>query len=397
MAGPKASKEAAKWLRSGQAPVERVADVARSLALLSGEVALSPELLEPPLGADLELALVAEANRADAVELLLLLRDHGHSKSAAKQARKALFGAKQRGLNVPEQLAPRAAVSLARTPEPLPCYCSSFDSTGGQIIVLGGWSPEDGPTAMIAFMSDRSGLETASWFPGMSRTRQRQVLDDLAQRFTGLTVEVGARFAVGRIRWALDVADRLGRGVEGDVAVLRRLVDGVVPIAEIELNLDAADEARIEERIEGSADLAQQACFRRWLPLGERPASRLLNALDKEPWLRDAAIEGDELQSRIIELRLRILLDAIDADERQRMAVRLELTGWLLARHGQREQALTAISVARAVRSPERALADLPFVAQGLEGSMPVDELLRYVDEVRSREAAARADAPPSG
>jgi hypothetical protein len=288
-------------------------------------------------------------------------------------------------------------VSLARTPEPLPCYCSSFDSTGGQIIVLGGWSPEDGPTAMIAFMSDRSGLETASWFPGMSRTRQRQVLDDLAQRFTGLTVEVGARVAVGRIRWALDVADRLGRGVEGDVAVLRRLVDGVVPIAEIELNLDAADEARIEERIEGSADLAQQACFRRWLPLGERPASRLLNALDKEPWLRDAAIEGDELQSRIIELRLRILLDAIDADERQRMAVRLELTGWLLARHGQREQALTAISVARAVRSPERALADLPFVAQGLEGSMPVDELLRYVDEVRSREAAARADAPPSG
>ncbi len=396
MAGVKGVSQAVKWLQSGQAPVERVSDVARALALLSGEVPLSPELLEPPLGQDLELGLVAEAARVDAIDMLLLLRDHGRSKACLKQARKALFGAKQRGLDVPEQLAPRGAVSLARTPEPLPCYCSSFDSIGGQLIVLGGWSPEDGPNAMIAFMSDRSGLETASWFPGMSRTRQRQVLDDLANRFTGLTVEVGARFAVGRIRWALDVADELGRTIEGDVAVLRRLVEDVVPIAEIELNLDAADEARIEERIEASGALADEACFRRWLPLGERPTSRLLHALDKESWLRDTDVAGDELHSRLSALRSDVLLATIDAAERQRMAVRLELTGWLLARNGRRESALMAISVARAVRSLDRPLASLPFVTHGLEGSVPLDELLRYVGEVRTRDAAADAEPPPS-
>ena len=377
MAAAKRINEAATWLRSGQAPVERVADVARALALLSGELDLTPDLLEPALGEDLELALAAQAADTDAIDLLLLLRDHGGSKAGAKLARKALFGARQRGLQVPEKLVARSAVSLARKPDPLPCYCSSFDSTGGQIIVLGGWSPEDGPNAMIAFLSDRTGLETASWFPGMSRTRQRQVLDDLAQRFTGLTVEVGARFAVGRIRWALDVADKLGRSIEGDVAVLRRLVEDVVPIAEIELNLDPSDEARVDER---------------WLRLGDRPASRLLNGLDKEPWLRDPAVVDDDLNDKLVALRTRLLLDTIDDAERLRMAVRLELTGWLLARGGQRETALTAISLARAVRTSEQPLAELPFFAHSLEIAVPVEELLRYVAEVREREEAAASN-----
>ncbi len=392
MAAAKRINEAATWLRSGQAPVERVADVARALALLSGELDLTPDLLEPALGEDLELALAAQAADTDAIDLLLLLRDHGGSKAGAKLARKALFGARQRGLQVPEKLVARSAVSLARKPDPLPCYCSSFDSTGGQIIVLGGWSPEDGPNAMIAFLSDRTGLETASWFPGMSRTRQRQVLDDLAQRFTGLTVEVGARFAVGRIRWALDVADKLGRSIEGDVAVLRRLVEDVVPIAEIELNLDPSDEARVDERIAASAAMADVSCFQRWLPLGERPASRLLNGLDKEPWLRDPAVVDDDLNDKLVALRTRLLLDTIDDAERLRMAVRLELTGWLLARGGQRETALTAISLARAVRTSEQPLAELPFFAHSLEIAVPVEELLRYVAEVREREEAAASN-----
>ena len=385
MAKSKGTAQAQQWLRSGQAPVERVGDVARALALLSGEVPLTPAVIATPLAEDIEHALLCEATDRDAIDLLLLLRDHGHAKGCAKQAKKALFRARQRGIQVPDELAPKAAVSLARKPEPLPCYCSSFDSTGGQIIVLGGWSPEDGPNAMVAFLSDRSGLETATWFPGMSRTRQRQVIDDLSSRFTGITVGVGPEFAAGRIRWALDVADRLGRPVEGDVAVLRRLIDAVPPIADIELNLDPADEARVEERIAASATLAEEACFRRWLPVGDRPMARLYDEIERSPWISDPEVTGQDLRERLEALRADGLLAGIDAAERQRMAIRLELTGWLLARHGKRELALIAISTARAVRDPERELAMLPFVVRDLANWVATDALESHVDGLRAR------------
>lgn len=387
MAKSQDAGQALEWLRTGQAPVDRVADVARALAVLSGEIPLTAEMLAEPLGEDIELALVREGTDRDAMDVLLLLRDHARSKVSAKLARKALFRARQRGLDVPDEFSPRAAVSLARKPEPLPCYCSSFDSTGGQIIVLGGWAPADGPNAMVAFLSDRNGVETATWFPGMSRTRQRQVLDDLANRFTGITVEVGADFAAGRICWALAVADRLGRTIEGDVAVLRRLVEKVAPIAELELNLDPADEARVEERIAASGSLADEPCFRRWLPVGDRPMSRLLDAVDRAPWLHQTELVDDQLVQHLEQLRADELLAGIDANERHRVAGRLELTGWLLARHGKREAALIAISTARGFRDPERALATLPFVTRDLANFAPTDALLTHVEQARARMA----------
>ena len=386
MAKSQGFADAVQWLRSGQAPVERVGDVARALALLSGEVPLTPAVMATPLAEDIEYALLSEAIDRDAIDLLLLLRDHGHAKGCAKQAKKSLFRARQRGIHVPERLAPKAAVSLARKPEPLPCFCSSFDSSGGQIIVLGGWSAEDGPNAMVAFLSDRSGLENATWFPGMSRTRQKQVLDDLSSRFTGITVGVGAEFAAGRIRWALDVADRLGRAVDGDVAVLRRLVEAVPPIADIELNLDPADEARIEARIAAGASLAEEPCFRRWLPVGDRPIARLYDEIERAPWGADAAVTGQELRDRLEALRSEVLLAGIDAAERQRMAIRLELTGWLLARHGKREAALIAISTARAVRDAERTLGSLPFVIRDLANWMASEAMERHVEQLRARD-----------
>ena len=376
------TKQAVQWLETGKAPVERLGDVARALALLSGEVDLDAAMFADPFGADIELAMLIVAESKQMYALVKLIRDHGASKAAAKHAKKLIFRARQRGLEIDEPVLAREAVSLAQRPEPLPSYCTSFDSTGMQVLLHGGWSRDDGAYCIVGFVSDRSGLESTSFFAGMSKTRQREVLDGLQQRFNGLAVAVEPEFSAGRLRWALDVSDGLGRRVKGDVGAARRLLGEVDPIAEIELNIDVADEAEVESRIESGAVLIEEPCYRGWLPLGDRPMDDILRRVD-EAVVSDEALTGDSLAVALGDIKATFVDERIDSQERDRMANRMELTAWLLARDGRREAALRSVSTARALRDADRTLMELPFVQASIDVLAPTELLVRWVDQRR--------------
>jgi hypothetical protein len=376
------TRQAVQWLETGKAPVDRIGAVARALALLSGEVPLDPVVFSDPFGADIELAMLTVAETKEMYALVKLIRDHAASKVAAKQAKKLIFRARQRGLQIEEGAVVREAVSLAQRPEPLPSYCTSFDSTGMQVLLHGGWSRTDGAFCIVGFVSDRFGLQSTSFFAGMSKTRQREVLAGLQQRFHGLAVVVEPEFSAGRMRWALDVSDELGRRVKGDVRAARRLLEEVEPIAEIELNIDLADEAEVETRIESGALLVEEPCYRGWLPLGERPMDDILRRVD-EAVVSDEALTGDTLEVALGDIKATFVAERIDAKERDRMANRMELTAWLLARDGRREAALRSVSTARALRDTDRALMELPFVRASIDVLAPTELLVRWVGQRR--------------
>ncbi len=372
----RAAAEARSWLQNGQAPVDRVGDVSRALVLLSGEVEPVAAMLEPPLALDVETALVQEADERGMVALLVLLGDHAGDRSVRKLARKALFRARQRGVDIVERGPGRAPVRLAPAADPLPSWCSSYDDRGGQVIVLGAWTAADGPCCAVALMSDTLGLKVATWVPGISRTRLRHLIDGFKQDRGGLFVEVPPEFAAGRVRWAIDRADADRRPVEGEVAIFRRVLAGVAPIDDFEAALDPEDEARVAERIDCGAQLCDQPAFEGWLsgagaywrPLYEQVQVEAVALTE----LDDAALDA-----RLIELRTNFVSAAFDEANRRRYAERLELTAWLLARDGQREAALCAISSARGLRDPQVAAGELPFIAGLAARVRPLEELRR--------------------
>ncbi len=367
---------ALQWLKTGQAPAQRVGEVARALALLSGEVAITPSAFKTPLGPDVEMALLIEADERGRFDIVQLLSSHATSKACAKHAKKLLFRAKQRGVSVPEpKLATRAPVNLATVPEPLPSYASSFDGTGGQLLLLGGWAQTEGPFCLMAMVSDTEGLVSAWYLSDTSRTQQREMLDRLKHQFPGFTVQVPEGFAAGRIRWGLEKRDATGQGFEGDQAEVRRVLAEVEPVPAVDVELDPEDEARIEERIAAAGSLLSDQSFSTWLPA----TSQLYATLEaKLTPLR--ALGHDEAALRDeVELVLHAAVETwLDQPARERLADRLEMTSWLLVIDGRREPALLAVSTARGLRDPTRAAHTLGFVQAALNRTLALPKLVSF-------------------
>lgn len=327
------------WLQSGKAPSARAPEVARAIGLLTGQLPCTAATLQG-LGSDVEGALLAEAEAQAAVAVARLVADHAADKQVAKQAKKVLFKWKQQGVTVPERGQDRNPVSLGVRPEPLPSYASSIDGGGGQLIFLGGWSAADGPWCLMGMLTDRDGLLSGYRMVHVSRTQQREMLDRLRRQIEGFVVEVPADFAAGRLRWALDVRQQSSALFEGDVAQVRAALEGVEPVPEVELALDATQEAALPALLANSAALAREPCFKGWLRLP--PAQQ--SAFDAAR----AAARGDAAATQ--ETRDRLYSEWLDASELQRLAARLDINAWLLHCTGRGEAALQAIAVAHALR-----------------------------------------------
>lgn len=367
---------ALQWLKTGQAPSQRVGEVARALALLSGEVAITPSVFKTPFGADVEMALLMEAEERGRFDLVQLLSCHATSKSCVKHAKKLLFRAKQRGVTVPEpKIATRTPVNLAAVPEPLPSYASSFDGTGGQLLLLGGWAQTEGPYCLMAMVSDTEGLVSAWYLSDTSRTQQREMLDRLKHQFPGFTVQVPDGFAAGRIRWGLDRRDATGQGFEGDQAEVRRVLAHVEPVPAVDVELDPEDEARIEERIAAAGSLLSDQSFSTWLPVTNQLYATLEEKLKP---LRDLGQDEDALRDEV-ELVLHAAVETwLEQPARERLANRLEMTSWLLVIDGRRDPALLAVSTARGLRDPTRPAHTLGFVRAALNRTLPMSRLMSF-------------------
>ncbi len=352
-----ATQQALQWLKSGQAPAQRAQEVARSLALL--QVSLAPAAFKQGVGPDVELALLLLAESSGRLDLVAALSQHAAHKATAKHAKKLLFRAKQRGLEVPDAKSGARPVSFAVVPDPLPSFASSYDSAGNQVVILGGWTAAEGQSSVLAIVSDRSGLLSGLSICPTSRTQQREMIDRLSTQVPGFTVPVPQAFAAGRIRWGLDLLDSKGGSFEGDQADVRRAVALAEPVLaqDVAVDLDPEDEARLQDHVAAASQLAADAAFSTWL----NARSSLVTALAAHADAVKAA-EPDARQA-LADERWSLGVDGwLAQEERLQLAERLDVSAWMLATMGRRQQAVQATATARALRDATLPLSAIAFV-----------------------------------
>ncbi len=357
MPDSKPTQTARGWLQTGQAPKDRVTEVARASALLSGQIPPIPAALQPALQPDVEMALLVEADTRGLLGLVDLLAEHAVAKPVTKHARKLLFRAKQRGIAVPERVQTRAPVSLAARPEPLPSYASTFDADGNQLLMLGGWATAEGSWCLAGFVHDTDGLHSVYFMPHLSRTAHREIVDKMRGSFHGEVVEVPEAFAASRLRWGTDRRDARQVGWEGDQADARRILADVEPLGEIEFNLHAEDEALLTAHLQANdvlcpvtADLLDARALRK--------ACTTALADPIKATRDDAAQEGALIEA----------LDAwvnawFDTDRRATYAGRLEIEAWLRHQMNQRDEMLRSLAVARLMRDLSQPVLAAPVFA----------------------------------
>ncbi len=335
---------AQSWLASGKAPPHRAAEVARALALQGHQIPLNAATFRD-LGADIEAALLHDASERNDVDLAGGLAEFATDKTLAKQAKKLLFKLKQKGVHVPERPQNRAPVDLSARPAPLPSLASSIDAAGGQLLFLGGWHPTDGPWCVMAMITDRDGLLSGYYVAGTSRTQQKELIAKLRHQINGFTVEVPSDFVAGRLRWALDLRDKHDKIFEGDVAEVRRILDGVEPLEEVEFALDPEDEAQLGQHLEASATLSAEGCFHGWFDPGKPELDKLQSAI------ADLAGSHAERYAKALQLRTDVWDRWLGRQEIPRLAGRMELNSWLLHCVQKPTAALQALACARALRT----------------------------------------------
>ena len=372
MPDSKPTQTARGWLQTGQAPKDRVTEVARASALLSGQIPAIPAALAPALQSDVEMALLVEADTRGLLGLVDLLAEHAANKSVTKHARKLLFRAKQRGIAVPDRVQTRAPVSLAAKPEPLPSYASTFDADGNQLLMMGGWAAAEGSWCLAGFVHDTDGLHSVYFMPHLSRTAHREIVDKMRGSFHGEVIDVPEAFAASRLRWGTDRRDARQIGWEGDQADARRILADVEPLGEIEFNLDAADEALLTAHLESTvatcpvtADLLDARALR-------KAATAALTAEIR------AARDNAEAQA-VLTAKLEGWLEGwFDADRRSNYAGRLEIEAWLRHQMSQREEMLRALAVARLMRDAQRPLLATPVFAHTVRAQLRPEVLASW-------------------
>ena len=381
------TKTASEWLTSGLVPEDRVDELVAASVLLAQGIALDARLAdvgEQAFGADVEMAMVAAADEIGDVDLLMHIRDNGQHKSCAKQAKKVLYRAKQRGVAVPEQEQTREAVSLSRSPEPLGSWCSSFDRGGGQVVMWGGWSEDHGSWALLAVINDQRGLESVGWLPQLSRNRYRSVIDDLRERRSGELIEVSAAVAIDRVRWALQTAETQQGRIDGDKARVRRMLEETDASGQ-SVDAIASDEAAVTAT--SCEALLDDGFLEAWLMTLDGHLDLVESALKASVTSGELTVEGDAVQQAAVTT----LVNSFDADSRGRLAGQLGVNALLIREAGRGEVAACAAAVANALAQEELSEAAKTFFAAVIDRLTPVDDLLRTLSE--GDDAAADASA----
>ncbi len=332
------------WLRSGQAPAARAPEVARALLIRDGQAPASLVAGRMGFGADIEMALLLDAEQAANVTLVGLLALHAREKAVAKHAKKVLFKFKQKGLSVPDKQQVRPPVDLASRPDPLPSYLTGVSETGLQFCVLGGWRAGEGPWCVLAMLSERTGLMSSYYIGHASRTQQRELLGRLDAWMSGGIFEVPAELAAGRARYGLDLLDaRLGL-CEGDLADTRRVLADTEPVAEVGFDTDPEDEARYTEYLLASRSLLQEPVFKQYFQLSEARAAQARAAVALVP------ADADYRDVQLLQACQPVWAAHIEELGGAALAQRFEFNAWLLAHQGRPAAALQALACGKALR-----------------------------------------------
>ena len=329
------------WLASGQAPAHRASEVARAMLLRDGQLPLGSASLRIGFGADIELALLLDAEVGSRADLVAFLADHANDKAVAKHAKKILFRFKQKGIEVPERAKGRAPVDLTSRPDPLPSFLTPLTEAGAQFCVLGGSQQLDNPCCIFAYLDDVNGLISCYALPVFSRTQQRELLARL-RGTVGEVFEVPEALVSGRLRYGLDVLDARAGMCDGDLAEVRLHLAAAEAVSEVGFDIDPEDEERFATYLLESTSLAANRAFSGYFRVDPAQLDHRIQRISTE--------NPQEFAAAVLSCKQDLLHQHIESLGALSIANRLEFNAWLLANSGNRVAALQALACARALR-----------------------------------------------
>ena len=341
-------------------------DAARAARLALGLGKAKPEelLTLPPA---LALALLRAATTAARADVLTATVAHPN-KDVAKEAKRALYALKMRGVAVPEH--PRAPTPPPMTaPEPpVPCFASTVDGHGERAVWIGRSVPGKGIEVGQAVISDEKGLIELH-VALLGRKEYRQFAKDIVERGRSMGVsEIGREQAKGLVAVARRLNDLATRPPPaGADAWLGRLGPAQPPQDPAGRFPPLPDE---EERaaVDASGRLHELPLVRGWLA-DEDALRSLAGKLDEiavSSLYLDERQRANAASSAIAEA----IAALFDPPRRARWSSRLFAVADHLERAGDAVHARLAAAAARALRAdvpPDR----IPFARLLVEKAFP--------------------------
>jgi hypothetical protein len=319
--------------------------------------------LPPPLA----LAVLRAAAAAGRADILAAAGAHP-SKGVSKEAKRALYLLKSRGVSVPEPQRPPASPPPP-SPEPtVPCYCSAIDGQGERALWLARVVPGRGVEVAQAVVSDEQGL--LELHIGMlGRKEYRTLCRDLLERGRDMALtEIGREEAKSIIAAARSLNDTSGQPLpEGTDAWLARTGPAAPPADPAEAFPPLPEEEE-QAALRESGRLHELPLVRGWLA-DESSLRRLAQRLDA---IAASSLYVDERQRA--ESAADVVRDAVAAffDESRRAiwSRRLFTLAAHLAGAGDPVHARLAAAAARALRAEVDA-ALIPFARLLIEKAYP--------------------------
>ena len=314
----------------------------------------------------LALAVLRAAATAGRADILAAAGAHP-SKGVSKEAKRALYLLKSRGVSVPEPQRPPAAAPPP-SPEPaVPCYCSAVDGQGERALWLARVVTGKGVEVAQAVVSDQMGL--LELHVGMlGRREYRTLCRDLLERGRDMAVaEIGREEAKSIVAAARRLNDSSGQALpEGTEGFLARLGPTAPPADPAEAFPPLPD-AEEQAAVRASGQLHELPLVRGWLA-DESSLRQLAQRLDE---IAVSALYVDERQRA--ESAAAVVRDAVVAffDEPQRVIWSRRL--FTLAGHlasGDPDHARLAGAAARALRAGVDASL-IPFARLLIEKAYP--------------------------
>ena len=341
-------------------------EAARASRMVLGLARAKPEdLLTLPV--PLALAVLHAATAAQRLDLLAAAAAHP-GKEVAKEAKRAAYALRMKGVVVPE--APRAVAPAPATAAepPVPCFVSAVDGHGERAVWIGRLVPGKGIEVGQVVLSDRKGLLDLH-LGLLGRKEYRQFGKDLLERGRGMSVvELDREQAKGLVAMARRLNDTAGHpppaGAEGWLARLGPAVEAPDPAS----RFPPLPEGEEREALEASGRLHDLPLARGWLA-DEDALRALAQKLDE---VAVSSLYIDERQRA--DAGARAVAEAVaahfDGPPRELWAARLFSLAEHLARAGDATHARLAAAAARALRAgtaPEL----VPFARLLIEKAFP--------------------------
>jgi hypothetical protein len=341
-------------------------EAARASRMVLGIARATPEellTLPPPLA----LAVLHAAAAAQRLDLLAAAAAHP-GKEVSKEAKRAVYALRMKGVAVPEAPRPVAPAPAAAPEPPVPCYASALDGHGERALWIGRPVPGKGIEVGQVVLSDQRGLLDLH-LGLLGRKEYRQFGKDLLERGRGMSVvEVDREQAKGLVAAARRLNDAAGQplpaGADAWLARLGPAVEAPDPAS----RFPPLPEGEERESVEASARLHDLPLVRGWLA-DEEALRALAQKLDE---VAVSSLYLDERQRA--EAGARAVATAVaayfDGPPRALWASRLFAVADHLARGGDAVHARLAAAAARALlagTAPER----IPFARLLVEKAFP--------------------------